>query len=351
MAFPFASVRDDTAGGAEQILGAVDKALVINGWKSVVVAAQGSIVSGTLVSGPSVPVTLDKGKEISVRQNYKNIITQVISEYEIDLIHFHGLDFSEYLPETKIPVLVTLHLPVWWYNELTERPGLFYNCVSVNQMETIGPLYGLVGVIKNGVAVNEEYVKKVKGNYTFMMGRICPEKGFHLGFRASMRAGKACVLAGTVFPYFTHKQYFSDSIVPLLNCKKNRYVGNVGGVKKQRLLGYSSCLLATSLVEETSSLVAMEAMANGTPVVAFKRGAFAEIIKNGITGFLVNGESEMSDAINETGKIDPVECFDHVKNNYSLESMVCAYLDLYKRIITNGKELYIKTLSPGTFYK
>jgi glycosyltransferase involved in cell wall biosynthesis len=342
VAFPFALVCDDTAGGAEQVLGVLDTALVKHGWESFVIAGQGSRVSGTLINGPSIPAVIDKNSESEVRHEYKKIIERVISDFEIDLIHFHGLDFAEYLPDTGIPVLVTLHLPVAWYKGLIERPGLFYNCVSANQMETCGSLGGMIGTITNGVAVNDKYIKKVKGRYAFMMGRVCPEKGFHLGFSASMRAGVASVLAGTVFPYLAHQQYFSNIIVPLLSFQKNRYVGNVGGVKKSRLLGFSMCLLAPSLVKETSSLVAMEAMANGTPVIAFKNGAFGEIIKDNVTGFLVNDEIEMADAISETGRIDPEECFFHVKKNYSIERMVSEYLDLYEKIITGGKELYLK---------
>ena len=344
VAFPFALVCDDTAGGAEQVLGALDTALVKYGWESFVIAAQGSRVSGTLINGPSIPAIIDENSESAVRQEYKKLLERVISDFEIDLIHFHGLDFSEYLPDTGTPVLVTLHLPVGWYKGLIERPGLFYNCVSVNQMETCGALNGMVGTIANGVAVNDKYTKNVKGRYAFMMGRVCPEKGFHLGFNASMRAGVASVLAGTIFPYVVHQQYFSNIIVPLLSFQKNRYIGNVGGVKKRRLLGCSMCLLAPSLVRETSSLVAMEAMANGTPVIAFKKGAFGEIIKDKVTGFLVNDELEMADAINEAGRIDQEECFLNVKKTYSIERMVSEYLDLYQKIITEGRELYSKTL-------
>ena len=100
------------------------------------------------------------------------------------------------------------------------------------------------------------------------LGRICPEKGYHIALDAAARAGVPMVLAGEVFRYPAHEQYFRDEIAPRLDASR-RFIGPVGLHRKRRLLSEARCLLAPSLAPETSSLVAMEALACGTPVIAF----------------------------------------------------------------------------------
>jgi glycosyltransferase involved in cell wall biosynthesis len=106
----------------------------------------------------------------------------------------------------------------------------------------------------------------------------------------------------------------------------------VGFARKRRLLSAARCLLVPSLAPETSSLVAMEALACGTPVVAFASGALAEIVEPGVTGFLAGSVDEMAEAIRRCGQIDPSACRRVARERFSLREMTDAYLSLYSRL-------------------
>jgi glycosyltransferase involved in cell wall biosynthesis len=140
------------------------------------------------------------------------------------------------------------------------------------------------------------------------MGRICPEKGFHFALDAAKAANMPLKLAGSVSDFPEHRDYFETEIKPRLDASR-QWIGAVCGDLKWQLLQSARCVLVPSLVAETASLVAREAMAAGTPVVAYPSGALCETIENGRTGFLVNNVEEMTQALARTEEID-VRCAD-----------------------------------------
>ena len=168
--------------------------------------------------------------------------------------------------------------------------------------------------------------------FALSLGRICPEKGFHLALEAARQSGKPFLLAGKVFPYLAHQEYFRTEIIPRLD-RQRRFIGPADFRTKQILLSWAQCLLIPSLVSETSSLVAMEALAAGTPVIAFPNGALPEVIDHGKTGFLVKDVSEMSDAIAQAHKIDSEVCRQIARERFSSERMKREYFALYERLI------------------
>jgi glycosyltransferase involved in cell wall biosynthesis len=211
------------------------------------------------------------------------------------------------------------------------RPDTYMLCVSRTQQQAAPRDAVLLPPIENGIAIDALSAQHVKGQYAAALGRICPEKGFHLALDAAKGARIALLLAGKLFLYPEHARYFVEQIVPRLD-RMHRFIGAVGMFGKRRLLTSARCLLLPSLVAETSSLVAMESLACGTPVVAFQSGALAEIVEPGRTGFLVSGEREMADAISAAGDIDPETCRETARRRFSLGRMTAAYLALYSRL-------------------
>ena len=334
VAYPLAPVSPDTAGGAEQIVSILDAALVDAGHRSLVLACSGSLCQGNLLSIPAPHGSLEgKAHEIACRQ-YRGMIRFALARFPVDLVHLHGIDAMEYLPEPGPPVVITLHLPPSWYPpELFRgiRPDTYLVCVSKSQAQHC-PGEVPARVIENGIRLQDFWPSQEKDDYAVAIGRICPEKGFHLALDAATQAGVPLILAGTVFPYPAHQKYFRQEIQPRLG-SVHRFAGSVALGKKRDLLARARCLLAPSLAEETSSLVAMEAMACGTPVVAFRRGALSEIVEHGRTGFLVKSVPEMRDAIAATSELRGSDCRDAAEARFSSRTMTSQYLQFYDELV------------------
>ncbi|HEX2961336.1 MAG TPA: glycosyltransferase family 4 protein [Ignavibacteriales bacterium] len=336
VAFPFAPVRTDTAGGAEQVLAMIDEALMEHGHNSVVVACEGSKVKGRLIKTPGVHGSIDPDTKEFFEGEHLAAIEQALGSHKIDLIHMHGIDFANYIPTTDIPVLVTLHLPLSWYPQdklSSPTKGLFFNCVSRSQFESRPEMPSLLGYIDNGINLKNFKVKTSRHNYALSLGRICWDKGYHAALDAAKKAGIPLIIAGELFPYEYHREYYNKEILPRLDGDNYKFIGPVGLEKKKRLLSAARCLLVPSMVPETSSLVAMEAMACGTPVIAYPQGALTEIIEDGKTGFIVNSIDEMAEAIKRADKIDPAVCRRTARERFSSERTILAYFSLYRKII------------------
>jgi glycosyltransferase involved in cell wall biosynthesis len=139
------------------------------------------------------------------------------------------------------------------------------------------------------------------------------------------------LLAGQVFPYDGHERYFREQIVPRLD-RQRRFIGPLSFARKRRLLTAARCVLLPTLAPESSSLVAMEALACGTPVVAFPAGALPEIVEHGVTGFIVPDAEAMTDALGELDRIDPRECRAVAETRFGADRMHESYLALYREL-------------------
>ncbi|MBI4787168.1 MAG: glycosyltransferase family 4 protein [Chloroflexi bacterium] len=342
VAYPLAPVSRDATGGAEQVLAMLDDALTRAGHRSVVVACEGSSAAGTLIETPRVDGPLDDAAREAAWEQTRHAIRRALDCWDVDLVHMHGVDFYRYLPPPKVPVLITLHLPPSWYPPQIfrpERPNTFLYCVSAAQQRACPLGARLLPPIENGVPVERLAARVRKRDWAMALGRICPEKGFHLALDAARRADCPLLLGGQVYRYVAHERYYHDEIVPRLDCAR-RFIGPLGFERKRRLLSAAQCLLAPSLAPETSSLVAMEAMACGTPVIAFRSGALAEIVEDGKTGFLVNGVEEMAQAISAAKTLDPETCRRVARERFSAERMTARYLELYEKISEIRGQIY-----------
>ncbi|ACL55973.1 glycosyltransferase [Methylobacterium nodulans] len=340
VAYPLAPVGPDAAGGAEQVLTALDAALVAAGHRSLVVACAGSRPAGELIVVPRETGVLDEAAIAAARLRHAEAVAAALRDHpEIDVVHMHGIDFHAYLPPPGPPVLATLHAPFSWYAPAAlhpARPRTVLTCVSAHQHRSAPPGLPLLDPIPNGVPVEAlRATTGPRGRFALFLGRIAPEKGVDLALDAAHRAGCALAVAGELFPYPAHQDFFARAVAPRLD-RQRRYLGPAGFRRKRRLLNAARCLLLPARLPETSSLVAREAMACGAPVIAYPAGALAEVVEPGRTGFLVETPAAMAEAIRAADRIDPETCRRTAASRFGLRPMIEGYLAAYDQLARGG---------------
>jgi glycosyltransferase involved in cell wall biosynthesis len=169
----------------------------------------------------------------------------------------------------------------------------------------------------------------VKEEYLLWIGRVEEVKGPHRAIDVAARAGRRVVLAGPVQP--GQERFFADEIEPRLDGDRVCYVGEVTGRARIDLFAHAAALLMPIRWLEPFGLVMVEALACGTPVLAFPEGAASEIILDGYNGFLVGDEDEMTAAIANLGLLDPGRCRDSVATRYDADLVTRAYEQLYRQ--------------------
>ena len=343
IAFPFAPVGPNLVGGAEQILSDLDEALVLRGDRSLVVACEGSKPSGSLFSIPKPDSPdLDEVNRDWRKGAFHAAVDRALASAQVDLVHAHCMDLFEYDFPAEIPLLITLHLPIGWYRrEIFEqyRDRAHFCYVSQTQRRDGLGIVGDAAVIENGVEIPPAEDPS-RADFAMVMGRICPEKNAHTALEAGTKARTRVIIGGQVYPYRTHQQYFEEKVEPLIASSRppadHTFAGPLTRERRQVLLRKAKCLLHPTLAPETSSLVAMEAMAAGTPVVAFRSGALPEILEDGVTGFVVDDADQMAKAIGLVHTISSETCRKTAQRRFSKQRMIRQYFDLYRRILREG---------------
>lgn len=328
VAFPLLTVSADSAGGSEQILWHIERGSVKAGHRSIVVAAEGSRISGCLLPTMRANGEINDQIRTTAHRAHRKAIQSILESTDVDLIHFHGLDFAEYIPSSGPPMLATLHLPIDWYPErIFKIAGLTLNFVSQSQA-ALNPSRTGWPVIPNGIDLSRYAKGAEKEDFAMVLSRVCPEKGVDVALRVAHRLNMALIVAGPVHPFATHQAYFKEEVEPLLDGRR-QYIGPVGLVQKADLLARAKCLLVPSSVAETSSLVAMEAIASDTPVIAFRSGALPEVVEHEVTGFIVDSEDEMAQAVMCVDEISAERCRIAACSRFDGRRMVSEYLKLY----------------------
>jgi len=247
-----------------------------------------------------------------------------------DVIHLNnvaGLVCSRFVEK---PFVYTVHHPhVPGLNEFYAfYPDTWYVTISDFQKKKLG--LPRMKTIHHGLdlSVYEPVLKKQQ--YLSFLGRIAPIKGTHLAIQAAKQSGIPLKIAGEVQPRF--KDYFDSEIKPHLDGKFIEFIGEADLKTKNELLGNSLALLFPILWDEPFGLVMIEAMACGTPVLAFPGGAVPEVVKDGVSGYICSSVEEMAGRAKNLD-LDAATVRRYAEKNFSLNGMVSSYVQLYSEIV------------------
>ncbi len=261
-----------------------------------------------------------------------------------DIIHDHTLSTNI----THLPAVHTLHGPgtegaVDRCTELTKNPNNYFVSISNRQRKiylTLSKKIRFTETVYNSIDIHKTKWTANKEDFFLFVGRINWEKGPDMAIKVAGKLKKPLVMIVKMSEQF-EKDFFSKNIQPLMrefpkNLSLKLYEEPPHNFKFQ-LYQKAKCTLFTSQWEEPFGLVMIESMASGTPVVALNRGAAPEVIKDGVTGFVVNNEKEFIEALRNIDKINPEDCRKHIEKYFSVEKMAEDYISVYKKILGDKK--------------
>jgi glycosyltransferase involved in cell wall biosynthesis len=249
---------------------------------------------------------------------------------DFDVIHngfdFLPLAFSE-LVDT--PVVTTIHgfsspriVPVY------ERYDATTSYVAISDADR-HPRLDYVATVHHGIDIDAFALHPKPGGYLLFFGRIHPDKGTARAIEVARRAGMPLVIAGII----QDQAYFDTAVAPHLDDDRVRFVGAVGADRRSEMLGGAAALLHLIDFDEPFGFSVAEAMACGTPVVAFDRGSMRELIDHGTTGFIVADESQAVRAVGQVGALDRRAIRDHAIRRFGHDRMVDAYVAVYRQLL------------------
>jgi glycosyltransferase involved in cell wall biosynthesis len=252
---------------------------------------------------------------------------------EFDVIHAH-IDWLHLpiLHRTGAPFLTTLHgrLDLPGLSRMIELfPGAPYVSISDSQRSPLAAAKWL-GTVHHGMPEKLLRPSFGSGQYLAFLGRLTHEKGAHVAIRIAQAAGMPLRIAAKV-PR-DQRSYFKEHLEPLIDGKNIQLVGEVDDKRKQGFLDGAAALLFPIDWPEPFGLVMIEAMACGTPVIAFRAGSVPEVIDDGVTGFIVDSEEEAVRAISLVGKLKRREIRKTFERRFTAQRMAEDYVQLYRRL-------------------
>ena len=251
-----------------------------------------------------------------------------------DVVHLNdvvGLPFTRFV---DVPLALTMHHPHEpVLSAMYERyPEVAYIAIS-NAQARLEPMPGIT-VVHHGIPLEDYQFRDDKEDYLAFLGRMVPCKGAHTAIEVARRAGMRLKLAGEIQPMYA--QYWREDVLPQIDGDRVEYLGEAALAKKIALLSGARALLFPIDWDEPFGLVMIEAMACGTPVLAFAGGSVAEIVCDGVSGWICRDVSEMA-AKAQAPAIPPESCRAWVAAHFSRERMVDRYLDVYERARSGGE--------------
>jgi glycosyltransferase involved in cell wall biosynthesis len=347
LAPPFESVPPAGYGGTERVVSTLTEELVRRGHDVTLFAAGDSRTSARLV--PIVeralwhisPPCNDFGAHQAA---IYDTIEGALDKFEI--VHSH-LDVYGFPLAQKAPLITTLHgrldVPHLWptYREFAELPLI---SISAAQRRPLANANWLA-TVHHGIDLDALTFNLKPGRYLAFLGRISPDKGLDVAIRVARRVGMPLMIAARPPLSFDDTpetkrdgEYFEHVIRPLLREPGIEVIGQVGGAEKNRFLGNAAALLFPIRWPEPFGLVMAEALACGTPVVAFDEGSVPEVLQHGVTGFVGHVEDDLVAAVGRLDEIDRGVCRVMAERRFSPSAMADAYERVFAGVLSGSSE-------------
>jgi glycosyltransferase involved in cell wall biosynthesis len=329
----FESVPPKYYGGTERIVSYLTEELVRQGHDVTLFASGDSMTRAHLVAGCRRALRLDKHCVDQVVHHVVMLerVAQRLGQF--DCVHYH-LDYLHFplSRRSRMPQVTTLHgrldipdlQPL--YAEFQDMPLV---SISNSQREPL-PGANWQATIYHGLPEDLYAFSAAPGEYLAFLGRISPEKRVDRAIAIAREVGMPLKIAAKVDD--VDQDYFDFHVKPLLQHPLVEYVGEIGDGEKQEFVGCAIGLLFPIDWEEPFGLVMIEALACGTPVVAYRRGSVPEVLSDGETGFIVDDLEGAIAAARRLPELDRRRCRDEFERNFTASRMANEYVRLYERL-------------------
>lgn len=340
-------VKKDATGGTEAFSFMLSNELVKRGHSVTIFALEGSETTATLISiGNETEVNkVEQGQRLFY--GYQLLESEEIAKRadEFDIIHINYFETFLFTPFSKFikkPIVYTVHSDLFvssaWQKvtQATVKSEDMFVFVSRASMEKVQGI-GNKTFIHNGIDISEFPFSSSCDDYLLWLGRVRKKKGIKEAVLVALKSGEKLVMSG-VMDNPEEKDFFEKEVLPLIRKSKNiEFRGPADFESKIKLYSKAKAFLCPISWEEPFGLTMVEAMACGTPVVAFDRGAVREIIAEGETGYIVSNIDSMAWAIGKIEKIVRSKCRERVEKNFTLKRMVDQYEELYQKLANYAK--------------
>jgi len=331
------SVPPKLYGGTERVVSWLTEALVRLGHEVTLFASGDSRTSARLVPACERSLRLDPCCHDRLSHHLRMIEMVAKRSHAFDVVHWH-VDYLHYPISRREPVpqLTTLHgrldLPelVPLYAEYADMP-----VVSISDAQRAPlPDAAWLGTVHHGLPIERFRFSPRPGSYLAFVGRTSPEKRLDRAIEIALRAGLPLRIAAKVDA--ADRDYFREEIEPLLDAPHVEFVGEIGEDAKSDFLGNARALLFPIDWPEPFGLVMIEALACGTPVVAFPGGSVEEVVAHGRTGFVVDSIEAAAAAVRRIDRIDRAACRREAAGRFGADRMARDYLELYATLLAGA---------------
>jgi glycosyltransferase involved in cell wall biosynthesis len=329
------SVPPQLYGGTERVVSFLTEELVKQGHEVTLFGSGDSQSAATLVPMCQTALRL-QGKQVVDPIAYHTRMMELVAQQapEFEILHFHT-DYLQFplLRRTAVPAITTEHGRL----DAADLKTLFsefwdMRVVSISNAQQ-APLKeaNWVGNIYHGLPIDLYAANLKPDTYLAFLGRMSPEKRVDRAIKIAKAAGRRLKIAAKIDP--NEQDYFDREIKHLLEDPLIEFVGEIGEDEKQEFLGKAAALLFPIDWPEPFGLVLIEAMACGTPVIAYPFGSVPELIEDGQIGFLVKDIAEAVAAVHRIAEIDRRTCRQVFERHFTATRMAAEYVELYRQVI------------------